>query len=1564
VTNFEVSRDEPAFSVNLKRGLASLFNLNFDHAESEPSTEDNDIQKPDPDAHYYKVYENGVLGECETAYVIEHHPYYRTPHNNIVLNVTKVRNYHKCNSRPNQVYSVFHGHECGHAEHEKSHTLHANAHYHYDIRGYRHHYVIEKIRTEGEAAYTPYPLEGQTVATFINRTLELVAEREVTNPLEFSDDVVRYDSLVYDFDFQRAFSDPVDLKKPHYIYHITGRKVPISEIRNQVEELVQVYKDETYQEKVKEKNFPAKFVELLRSVATLGYDEIDDLYKEYADIPKNGATPEQKRYRNLFVDTLVNLGTNPAVLYGKDLVESKRFRPQESLYFLQQLPFHVKEVSEVLLDQVQELCENENVKKHFPLHVACVFSLSNIVFDHCVAHKHPEGHVPKAKTDCPHEAAVKYFHYIARNYEQAEDEKLRSAYVKAAGNIGVKEIIPYLRPYIEGSGHRHVFYRANAIWALRNVGYRYPEKVRELLVPLLFNQSENYQLRLDAFILLMHFRPQLYEVEGLARALKHDTDDQVRAYVYHYFKHVANSTHPCDRKASKDAHYAVRILEDVHHEFEHYDYTYSSVHYVGGYDHDYDFGGSTAFAYFASDTGYIPRGAYLGLEDFLGGKSFYTVGLGYSQYGLEKFFDKLFGPEGTFGRRSVFDLFKKRGKRDVSGVEKELNEIKSKLNLPVAEYEKMIGEFFFNYMGNQVWFFQFDDKTFEDFFKEGRFSIPNLPTYYQNIPEFYYQRFMLTVDKYYVIPSESGIPVVFDYKQPIYYFHKNKESSFKVEPGFFAEERGGKFPDNVKFETDGHLVVDKNLFAYMGVVIPFDQVIFGAGINRRATLSLPLKLKLDLVVKEKKLKTSWIPVAPHEIYHFKYEPYTFVDSYANSVPLSLEPSYLPVHRVHRHEHFDRVFHDALGVGFDIRSDYENEFNDKGSWLDFLVEKDYRETFYYLYANPKFEPYNVDVGFTYADSDATKEVNTEFTYKFYDGAYTIKHFSEAGFEDYDKQHGERGPLYTNALEAEVIAHGDKERKLRGELTWTRDLFRTYHKVNVYYDRTPFSHKETENLKICASSYLKYPKYDLVKLATLNTLDVDHTVESELKVHFGKDCTADQKIKVQGRFEETEEQHEFERRREEPDTPEHYNEYAYYYKECQKERERGINYGEYCMSYIELATTVHKYSFHAKYENLSPSFLNFTYKVGGLFRHVLYNHADHNVIDVHNPDDEFHFEANFSSKLPVADIRVLKPRSVSHYYNVYVPYYTGFRSYPVFEDAHVKNSFSDVYCKVEGDDVFTFDRYEYELPPIDCYKVIAKDCSPNEHFTVLATKINHPKYHKAVKVFIGKHKVEALPVSEESDIIIRVDGKRVAVANNEPYLHREGDSQEPLFYVSFRDFYYALHSEKYGLIVEYDGHAVFIQVSPFYRAKLCGLCGNYNGQKYDGYTTKEGCYFEDESAYAYSYAIPSETCTVPHFEPKCPHEGGFGCTKLHTKVLQLTTGKAPQTCFSIEPIAECAAHCQPRGTVTRKLSFHCLPAKDDSTKDLLRQQQSRVLYEVRRKSVDHETEIEVPDGCYKE
>lgn len=63
------------------------------------------------------------------------------------------------------------------------------------------------------------------------------------------------------------------------------------------------------------------------------------------------------------MDTLVNIGTNPAILFGKYLVENKKVRPQEALYFVQQLQFHLKEPSQSLFDTIQVIYHQFNFLK-------------------------------------------------------------------------------------------------------------------------------------------------------------------------------------------------------------------------------------------------------------------------------------------------------------------------------------------------------------------------------------------------------------------------------------------------------------------------------------------------------------------------------------------------------------------------------------------------------------------------------------------------------------------------------------------------------------------------------------------------------------------------------------------------------------------------------------------------------------------------------------------------------------------------------------------------------------------------------------------------------------------------------------------------------------------------------------------------------------------------------------------------------------------------------------------------------------------------------------------------
>ena len=103
----EVDETDPEWSVNIKRGLISLGNLNL--RETDTILEDvpaslrdrhllpNDPLFEEPPPLLYRALETDPVGTCETVYALsERAEGLLVPE----LNVTKIRNYHSCLQKP------------------------------------------------------------------------------------------------------------------------------------------------------------------------------------------------------------------------------------------------------------------------------------------------------------------------------------------------------------------------------------------------------------------------------------------------------------------------------------------------------------------------------------------------------------------------------------------------------------------------------------------------------------------------------------------------------------------------------------------------------------------------------------------------------------------------------------------------------------------------------------------------------------------------------------------------------------------------------------------------------------------------------------------------------------------------------------------------------------------------------------------------------------------------------------------------------------------------------------------------------------------------------------------------------------------------------------------------------------------------------------------------------------------------------------------------------------------------------------------------------------------------
>ena len=77
---------------------------------------------------------------------------------------------------------------------------------------------------------------------------------------------------------------------------------------------------------------------------------------------------------------------------------------------------------------------------------------------------------------------------------------------------------------------------------------------------------------------------------------------------------------------------------------------------------------------------------------------------------------------------------------------------------------------------------------------------------------------------------------------------------------------------------------------------------------------------------------------------------------------------------------------------------------------------------------------------------------------------------------------------------------------------------------------------------------------------------------------------------------------------------------------------------------------------------------------------------------------------------------------------------------------------------------------------------------------------------------------------------------------------------------------------GIWIWWDGFArVYVDASASFRdTRHGGLCGSFNGDQHDDFTTSEGSYEENEVAFANSWQV-SETCGLPKGEEILPCAG---------------------------------------------------------------------------------------------
>uniref|UniRef100_A0A8D0FU78 Otogelin like n=1 Tax=Strix occidentalis caurina TaxID=311401 RepID=A0A8D0FU78_STROC len=169
--------------------------------------------------------------------------------------------------------------------------------------------------------------------------------------------------------------------------------------------------------------------------------------------------------------------------------------------------------------------------------------------------------------------------------------------------------------------------------------------------------------------------------------------------------------------------------------------------------------------------------------------------------------------------------------------------------------------------------------------------------------------------------------------------------------------------------------------------------------------------------------------------------------------------------------------------------------------------------------------------------------------------------------------------------------------------------------------------------------------------------------------------------------------------------------------------------------------------------------------------------------------------------------------------------------------------DGICKSWGQYHFeTFDGIYYYFPG-NCSYIFAKDCSaPEPQYTVWV----HNSPHCYGSVYTCQRSVSLFFLNREEIIIsgheVRKDGIRLMLPQTvgNAFLERLAD--------------YILVKTTFGFSLAWDGNSgIYIKLTEDHKGKPCGLCGNFNGNKYDDLILQNSEYTEDIAEFANSWAV---------------------------------------------------------------------------------------------------------------
>lgn len=955
-----VSKDEPEWVINFKKGIALLFQTKIDKYSRE--LEENQLEE----SYYgnktstWKVKEESLDGLCLNEYNVyelpkyivkeqpELVPYPEACEGNIYYKIIKQRNIDTCEKR--SVYSFYkpgyfncRGETGANCSPMWNHVSNINyiacrsklsSHQRASNK-----FVIQTIINEAEIQSSLHGYKSERITTGTKQILKLRAIRSVSDvPLPKEPRTLT--SLLYEWDREDIVhgglvSDSILSRTNRDIFMsgIVEARISDQEIKTQIIELLKEVAGVLKlggEQGISDSHINMKLLGVSRGFTMLkSVPAFKEIFSQISG---------DETMKNLFFDTVTMSGTPAAVEFMKEVILSGNTNSIQTGQFFMWIPHHLVLPTEGVLKNVFEIVRSQKIQEsRIPIRSLAISGFSRIINLACISHERLNSYPTWVYGEfcSPNSNIVQgeWIPFLAEQLKTDRSSNHKNIIIMAMGTTGHRSIIPHLLPIVEGYGAEEypITSRLLAIYSLTSVGRREPSVVIPILLATLKNPAESHNVRIAAFNGIMVLNPSstvLHQIAGMTHQEPTIHLELLKVINTAFFTIGHEKIHPnMDERArfmiknARSAYHLIRKTKDA--------YLTSASLFFNTYLQKLDVGYESFLTYVQSQEHIVPRRFYWEMKYLLTNFNVKAFQFGYwlNEGGDNSFYSRLRGLMGN-NKENIQEKIQKYISEGINSEWKKMVEQFQDLQSPLEEerYESVsdrqsYATFFLRVFESSPIYFSLDS------YSVGLVKEKLLPAMLTgtniNGHKIEYQRTTDVSPFKAIIPSDMGLPI-----------HIRLHSPITV--SFVGELNAALSAESQSLEVAGKFAYDSQVTGYVGTISPFTQEYIYTGVDQHTVVDLPgsLKVKLDgpaqkLVVDISKLDTA----QDVDVLHFNVLPFTVIDRLNTLRPLIKSQNLKPIRSEKQPTEKHIQFGEYLGLNMKLKYKTESMYAGRSNVME-------------------------------------------------------------------------------------------------------------------------------------------------------------------------------------------------------------------------------------------------------------------------------------------------------------------------------------------------------------------------------------------------------------------------------------------------------------------------------------------------------------------------------------------------------------------------------------------------------------------------------------------------------